>query len=323
MLPAMSLPEVRFGAADAYPDYVPLTAALRARDWLAVRALVDPKRPADRFGLLRKASDEPGVEDFLRGVLARDPDDSAAAVLLGEHLIQRAWTIRTGYRARHVSRDQFDRFHAVLREAEMVLVDSVAHRPDDPGLWASRLTTARGLELGRSESQRRYDRMAALDPHFLPGQLAMLQNLCPKWSGTWELVFAFARESAAAAPAGSPNHVLIADVHVERWVDMLQDHGADAARAYLASAAVRDELDEAAQCSVRHPEFRHEYGWDIALSTFAFVFYQAGNLPAAASMFQALGSVGCEHPWRYLPGDAGETFRKARDRALSRIGAAR
>jgi hypothetical protein len=254
MLPAMSSPEVRFGVAAVFPDYPPLVGALHARDWAAVRTLIDSATPADRYVMLRAAGDEiGGLEPFLRDLLAGDPYDSAAAVLLGEVLIQQAWRIRTSARAQDVSRDQFDRFHAGLRQAETVLIDAVAHRPDDPGLWASRLLTARGLELGRSESRRRYDRMAALDPHFLPGQMHMVQNLCPRWSGTWDLVLAFAREAVAATPPGSPSAVLIAYVHVERWLNTERARGA-----YLES--VRGELDEAADRSVRHPDFRHENG---------------------------------------------------------------
>jgi hypothetical protein len=238
-----------FDPAAAYPEIATLRAALGRRDWPACRALLDAAAPIDRSALIRTGGTEKELEGFLREVLQRDPADSTAGAMLGVHLTDVGWAVRTGARAKNVSRAQFDVFHDFLRRAEVVLIDAAARTPSDPAVWAARLPSARGLGLGRAEARRRYDRLAAIDPHHLPGQLSFLQQLCPKWSGSWELLHPFCREAMLATPPGSPHAVLVADGHLEHWLDLAQDD-LEAARRYLADEPVRTELYQAAHRSV-------------------------------------------------------------------------
>ena len=311
-MPAMPAPtDVVFDAAVA--ELAPLRSALARRDWTAARALLDGAEPDMRTYLIHAGGEERGVEDLLRYVLAGDPDDGAAAAMLGACLITAGWAVRTSARAEHVSREQFATFHDILRRAEQVLIEAAARNPHDPAVWVQRLISARGLELGLSEVRRRYDRLAAVDPHHLPGQVQMLQSLCPKWSGTWEQAHAFARECMLAAPPGSPQGVVAVDGHLEKWLDL---GGGEAGRRYLAADPVRGQVYEAAHRSVWHPAFRRRPGWVSTMSTFAMVFSLIGDEPAAGSLFAALGNLASEHPWNYL-GDAAEQIRTRRARALA------
>ncbi|WP_255657918.1 hypothetical protein [Actinoplanes sp. L3-i22] len=298
--------------AVAYPKIAELRSLLTAQDWSAARTMLDVAEPVERDYLIRAGSEVAGCAELLRGVLAGDPADSAAAAMLGQHLIAAAWAIRTAARAQHVGKEQFARFHDGLRQAEMVLIDAAARTPDDPAVWSARLTTARGLELGQSEARRRYDRLAEVSPHHLPGQLQLLQQLCPKWSGSWEKGHAFAREAAAAAPEGALNAVLIPEVHIEHWLEL---EGAAARRAYVMSDAVRGEVYEAARRSVWHPEFRRTHGWVLVMNTFAAYFAMVDDMPAVGSLFTALGDLATESPWRYL-GDPATVISQFRARAL-------
>lgn len=94
---------VEFDGAAAYPEIAALRAALARRDWTASRAVLDAAEPALRTRLIQDGAERDGIEDFLRYVLGGDPDDSAAAALLGYHLVRTGWKIRTGYRAQHVA----------------------------------------------------------------------------------------------------------------------------------------------------------------------------------------------------------------------------
>ncbi|MEU4239405.1 hypothetical protein [Actinoplanes sp. NPDC026619] len=306
---------VLLDAASAYPEVNNVLAALRGRDWSAVRAVLDAAPPVGRSILIRAAADEAGLEEFLRYVLSADPDDTAAAAMLGMHLIDIGWKIRSGARAQHVSGDQFVAFHDWLRRAEVVLLEGVARRPDDPALWVARLTSARGLELGLAETRRRYRKLAAIDPHHLPGQNQYLQRLCPKWSGSWELLHAWCREEMLAAPPGAVQGALVVDGHIEHWLEL--DSGADLT--YLRNRPVRQEIDEAAQRSVLHPDFRHDYGWVQAASSFAMAYSVLGDRTAAASMFTLLGDLGTDLPWCYVgDGNAASQIRIHRQRSLRR-----
>ncbi|WP_239079940.1 hypothetical protein [Paractinoplanes brasiliensis] len=303
---------VTFNETTAYPPYAAARERVAARDWGGARQVVDGLPPAGRTYALRFAGELDGCEDFLREVVDRDPADSAAAAALAYRLIDIGWEIRTGHRAEHVSSKQFASFREWLCRAEAVLIDAVARSPRDPALWTARLMTARGLELGLAEVRRRYDKVAALDPHHLPAQWQLLQSLCPKWSGSWELLHPFAREAMLAAPPGSVQGSLVAEAHIEHWFDLPQ--GSDTA--YLNSPAVRQELREAAERSVLHPDFGRVHGWVVAVSAFAFVFSLTGDRRHAARLFTLLGDFAAEHPWHYLPGDPAEHFERHRRRML-------
>lgn len=309
---APPLPTPVFDPAAAYPVVGQLRAAMAARDWSAVRLICAVPDPAARSRLVRIAGDLPDVGDFLRYVLAADPPDTLAASMLGGHLVGVAWTVRTAKRAQYVSREQFATFHRILAEAEQVLIDAAARDPAEPSVWVNRLISARGLELGLSEVRRRYDRLAELDPHHLPGQTQLLQSLCPKWSGSWPQLHGFARQSMLASPPGSLNAVLVVEGHIEHWLDL--DAGEDLR--YLQSAEVREEIYEAAHRSVWHPAFRRTFGWVAVQNSFAMVFSLLGDEPAAASQFAALGQFGTEHPWGYLGDPVGE-FVQRRARAFA------
>ncbi len=317
MLPAMSDADaVLFEPAAAYPEVNAVRSAMAAHDWTAVRAVCDAAPPTGRSILIRYAADGSALANFLGDVLRRDPADSTAAAMLGMHLIKVGWDVRTGARAEHVSSEQFSAFHDWLRRAETVLMDGIARHPADPALWVARLTSSRGLQLGLAETRRRYHKLVQADPHHLPGQLQFLQRLCPKWSGSWEMLHAWCREAMQAAPPGAQQGVLVAEGHLEHW---LAEDGDD----YLHSEPARTELYEAAYRSVWHPDFRREPGWVRTVSTFAMLFSVLDDQRAAASLFAVLGNLGSEHPWEYLANDPAAEIRRRRAKALSAAGGVR
>ncbi|SCG14825.1 hypothetical protein GA0070610_1042 [Micromonospora echinofusca] len=310
------LPPPDLDAAAAYPQVGQVRAALAARDWPALRALVDGQDPHGRTFLVGEAGEAEDIEEFLRDVLAQRPDDALAGALLGSHLIRAGWRIRSSYRAQHVSREQFAQFHDHLRRAEQVLIDVTARHPDDAAAWTQRITNARGLELGQAEARRRYDQLAKHHPHHLPAQASLLQQFCPKWSGTWERAHGFARECADAAPPGAPNAVLVVEAHLEEALD---HDNLGKASAHLRGAHVRHEIHQAAQQSVWHPGFRNGWGWVWVRSVFAMAFCLLEEYPAAAQQFAAMGPLGDEAMFGYI-GDPAKQFQKFRDKAYAKGG---
>jgi hypothetical protein len=284
---------------DALPGLAPLRAAAWDDDWAGTQAFfagigdcaADVSFAA---GLLAGVE---RTEAYLERAVKALPADPLPRTLLAERYIRIGWRVRSGARAERVSRDQFAQFHDWLRKAELLLIEVCAEHPEYGPAWTARLLTARGLELGQSEARRRYDRLSDHHPHLLRAQSQLLQQLCPKWSGSWEATHGFARETAAAAPSGSPAGALIAEAHIERWLDL----GGAAATEYLRDVAVRNELRDAARMSVLHPDQRpgwHSWG---AHSTFALVFSLGGHLRDAAAHFAALGDTVSESFWQYLP----------------------
>ncbi|WP_433386906.1 hypothetical protein [Micromonospora sp. KLBMP9576] len=307
-----------FDAAAAYPQVSQVRAALAARDWPALRALVDGQDPHGRTFLVGDVGETPDIEGFLQAVRERHPDDALAGALLGSYLIRAGWRIRSDARAQHVSREQFAQFHAHLRRAEQVLIDTTARHPDDAAAWTQRITNARGLQLGQAEARRRYDQLAKHHRHHLPAQASLLQQFCPKWSGTWERAHGFARECAEAAPPGAPTAVLVVEAHLEEALD----HGtlAEASAHLSGSAHARREIHQAAQQSIWHPEFRNGWGWVWVRSVFAMAFSLLDEYPAAAQQFAAMGPLGDEAMFGYLGGGAAKHFQRFRDQAYAKGG---
>ncbi|MFD5817723.1 hypothetical protein [Streptomyces sp. NPDC127038] len=305
-----------FELASAHPEAGWLRQAAGARDWAAIRRYVDGlPYDADRAFLVRVIAEVPGVEHLLREVVAAAPDDVLALTALGSRETEIGWEIRTAARAQDVSREQFRQMHEHLRTGEQLLIRATALDPTYDAAWAARLTTSRGLQLGQNEARRRYDRLAAHHPHHFTGQARLLQQLCPKWGGSWEAAHGFARACLLGAPEGALNGGLVAEAHIEHWIDL--PSSGNARTDYLRQPNVHAELVEAAGRSVLHPGHRPTYGWVTVQGCFAALFSLAGDTARAAAHFRALGGLASEYPWSYL-GKPAEQYVRHRSAALGR-----
>ncbi|MFJ8106849.1 hypothetical protein [Streptomyces sp. NPDC096132] len=301
-----------FDPFDNTPELVPLRTAARSGDWNAVRAFFAGLDSAHQLSSATALlADTAGVETFLEPAAAAFPGDPLPRTLLAHRYVYIGWEIRSDARAQHVSRDQFDQFHTWLRKAEQILIEVCAEQPAYAPAWTARLITARGLQLGQAEARRRYDRLSAHQPHHYHAQTQLLQQLCPKWSGSWEAAHGFARECATAAPDGANSGALVALAHVEHWLDLDSSERS----AYMRGVPVRDDLRHAAQVSVLHPDHRPDWNSIGAHSAFAFAFSIGGHFEDAAPHFAFLGDRASEFPWQYT-NDPRATFLKFRKSAL-------
>jgi hypothetical protein len=301
----------RFDQAAAFPELVELRESARAADWTAIELFFAGLSDTDMaVHAVKVVADVAGAEEFLEQL----PPSPLARRLLAARYVSQAWEIRSGERAQHVSRDQFEGMHELLRRAEPILIQLTAKDPADAVAWVFRLTTARGLELGQSEARRRYDRLARVAPHCFAAQSRLLQQLCPKWSGSWEVAHAFTQQCMDAAPPGSLSPAVVGEAHLEHYLDL---EGAERGR-YLAKVSVQHEIRAAAEKSVLHPDFAGGYHWPQAHGVFAVLFAEMGDHRRAATHFEALGDAASEYPWTMF-GDPAAGF--ARLRGLSGGGA--
>ncbi|MFB7665016.1 hypothetical protein ACFC1R_13845 [Kitasatospora sp. NPDC056138] len=315
MFPADALPAPDFDPVAGLPELVSVRQLAEARDWPGLRELFG--RLTDEHGRCVAAGivgEVPDVEQFLAHVVRQDADPLAATLLANRRIVL-GWQARTDSRAKDVTADQWVRFREHLNHAEQLLIRVTAHRPDFALAWAARLTVAMGLSLGLSESRRRYQRLTAYHPHHFVAQSRRLQQLLPKWGGKWEDAHAFALECLAGAPDGALSGALLAEYHIERWLDLGRgDKGAE----YLRQPHVRAELADAAHRSVLHPACRARYGIVGVHGEFAMATSLAGELAQAARHFGATGGFASRFPWDYLPGDARANFIEHRERALAK-----
>ncbi|MEU9450655.1 hypothetical protein [Streptomyces sp. NPDC048277] len=310
-----ALPPPVFELASAFPEAAWLQQAAAVSDWAAIRQYVDGlPYGTDRSFAVSVLSDVAGIEEWLRPLVTAAPEDVLALTVLGAREVGIGWEIRTSARAKDVSRAQFAGLHAHLRQAEQLLIRATALDPSYDAAWAERITTAMGLQLGQNEARRRYDRLAKHHPHHFSAQGRLLQQLCPKWSGSWEAAHGFARECLLAAPEGAMNGCLVAEVHMEHWLAL---RGQEREQ-YLRQDHVRTELVEAAERSALHPYFHRGYGWVTGQGYFAAMFSLMGDTARAAACFRALGNLASSYPWSDLGKDAAATYTSHRDKALAR-----
>jgi hypothetical protein len=278
--------------ATLFPQFATFRDALRRLDWTSCRAVLDAATAEDRTRLISLGAEERIPEDFLRGLVQRDPADGAAFALLGRFLTITGWNIRTAARAQHVSKEQWRGFFQWLNLAEQVLLEGAARHPGDPAIWTARLLSARGISLGADEETRRYARLAAIDEHHLPAQGQHLQQLLPKWSGSFEQAHAFAQERTGAALPGAPQGMLVAEAHLEHLIEL----GGAEQRTYLQQTL--PDLRAAAERSVLNRAFAPgTYPADQALGIFALAFHRYGDREYAARAFQLMGTRAAMDPW--------------------------
>lgn len=299
----------RFDQAAAFPELVGLRESVRAADWTAIELFFAGLSDVDMTAFATSVVGQvERAEDFLAGL----PPTPLARRLHASRRIARAWEIRTGYRAKHVSRDQFEGMHQQLRIAEPILMELTAADPADAVAWSLRLTVACGLELGQSEARRRYDRLSRYAPHCYTAQTRLAQQLCPKWGGSIEALHAFGRECLESAPPGSLSPTIAAEAHLEHYFGL---EGTEQRR-YLHNVAVEKEIVAAAEKSVLHRHFTGGYHWPRAHGVYALLFATMGQHERAAVHFTALGEARSEYPWESASGKPDALFRTLRGQAL-------
>lgn len=312
LLGRFTRPAPRVDADSWDPDLARMRAAAIRRDWPALRDLLTGIPDGhERTWLLAGVADVEGIETWIPAVLAAEPDSALALLVSGARRVSWAWEARTAYRAKHVSREQFQTFHERLRGAEDELYEVAEREPGWVTPWYFLQRAGRGLQVGQEVSWLRFEAAVRRCPEHLGAHEQQLQQVCAKWSGSHEKMHEFARTSMLKGTEGGPLGGLVALAHLEHWgeLDRVED------TAYIRRPDVVAELHEAADRSVRHPAYGRPRGWLSTYNTFAMAFSLAGEKKAAAELFNALEGRVTEFPWDYLSGDPAKAFSKWRAKA--------
>lgn len=274
-----------------YQELAPVRAALLSRDWDAVAAALGALGPQELSLALELVADESDVEELLEAAVAAAPADPLARTLLARRYVTMGWQTPAWGWAANDAAELFEQFRAWLVIAEQILVDVCADHPDHAPAWEARLLTARGLELGQSEARRRYDRLAALSPHHYRAQRAYLQQVVPRWDGSWEVAEAFVAECASDALDGAPSRALLASLQIERWLALGETPDDE---------ATLERLREIARASVLHADHVPGPDADLVHAELALLFSFAERHDDAAPHFRALGDHPVSAGWDHL-----------------------
>jgi hypothetical protein len=253
---------------------------------------------------------------------AAEPANPDAQVLRARSLIARAWEVRGGGWASTVGGDRFGEFGRLLRLALQVNDQAAALAPDDPTPWSQRLLLMTALSADRATFERAWAELVARDPWHREAHSHKLMYLCRKWCGSHDEMFHFARSTAAAAPSGSPLHVLPIEASAEwgLWEFGREGRLTDLKRVndvWRKDPGYHAELDNALNQWFRRPAGKHA-AWLPDLNMLAYGLTRGRRKPDAKPVFEAIGPYRSFIPWAWWddPITADQAFRWARKDAL-------
>jgi hypothetical protein len=282
-------------------------AAAAGGDFAPARALLAASREqadwAERSRLVRTLSDHALLNrGWLDSWLDVEPDDGDAWLVKARLMVDDAWAIRTGARAEHVSKEQFQAFHSLLGDAIPVIEKAARLNPADPVPWQIALTHACGLQAPRHVFDSYLMEVMDRAPDHYPSHGAALQYLCAKWFGSHEEMFDFAEGVAERAEPGSLLHAL----PLEAVTEYRLANETSEAKGPVPPARIRSAIDRAVELSARYPV------GDAAAAGFrnhlALALIESGRDGEALEAFRGIGVHARRFPWCYTADDPLESF---------------
>ncbi|MFE2276499.1 hypothetical protein ACFXAE_04335 [Streptomyces sp. NPDC059454] len=283
-----------------------LVEAADAGEWEAVKAALAPFDPGRDHKVLGELAVLDGVQDWIGRAVEEDKEHRATALLIsGARHISWGWEARTAARAVNVTQEQWRVFHERLHIAEEQLLEAAELKPEWVTPWRQLLTSGRGMSLGATVNETRFDAGLRRDPLDLEIHIERLAQLQPRWGGEPGQALAFARDALARAPQGHSLGCVIAMAHIEDWVE--SDH-----EDCLETPEIQAELREAADHSILHPAYVWRPGWQHDFNMFAMALSLAGERHTVRRVFRTLDGACTKWPWTFFADPEKEFARRQR-----------
>lgn len=240
-----------------------------------------------------------GNPGFLKNYLQKYPHSSHAFIINGCHKINWAWEARTGQYADSVSGRQWKIFFERLELADELLHKAIETDSANVETYCYLIMLAMGRGDEKSDIFSKFTSLKIKQPNHVPGHTHMLYALTKKWGGSYEAMFSFARNTYKNMDAGSPLGTLVAQAHIEKWCDM-DDDDEVAARVYMESEEVQQEIQDAFNNSLNHQNYQAKSLDPMYASIFAMAFFLGGEYKLARQNCARLSRGFSAYPWYYL-----------------------
>ncbi len=272
------------------------TQAILEQRWADAEAAFSSQPLVDQAHMVSVASDCGGPAEHLDGW--ESGTTGLSELVRGARQIVAAWDARSGAKAEAVSVAAIDEFHTGLEEAERLLHAAAELMPTSSIPWQQLLTSGRGLHVNRMEMDDRYVRHIERG-ELLSGHLSFQQLISRKWAGSHEEMWEHAEWITRTAPAGSPNHVVVAVALIEHHIksDVRHDNICE-----LPQMIRKTEIiGEAAHLSYGDPSFDVASPQGaMALSAWFTLHYLMGNWANAAELIPMIEDRFARFPMVYF-----------------------
>ncbi|MFJ1709611.1 hypothetical protein [Kitasatospora sp. NPDC088346] len=209
-------------------------------------------------------------------------------------------------------RDVFDWQH--LNKAARLCLEASQAFPADPMPWVSLLTLARLYGNGHPDTRTWWQEIRARDPYSREAHHQLLRHISARWHGSHGRMYDFARDTATAAPLGSPLAALTQAAHVEHYRERLRTEGKNALGLsfHWVNGMTLYSLNTTFDKWIMHRD-AVEYAQDVTdLNLLAHGLVFARLTEKAAIVFRHLGNRATRTPWSYC-GDPQTLFIRWRD----------
>ena len=225
--------------------------------------------------------------DIMNKWIKTKPESHFANLVLGRFYSDYAWEARGSGFSGTVIEKGWDLFRERLLKAQEYLAKAYDLNPSDAIAPANMLNIALGLGFEFAEMEQWFQRAIKADPHEYKAYTIKLKYLMPKWHGSVEQMFAFARDSAKKAPPRTLIPVILAEAHWEMY-------WRDDSRLYFKNNpdVWREVKDIYARVLRDFPNANYHR------NNFALAAYYAGDFATARDLFVTIGDNWDSKVWK-------------------------
>lgn len=239
----------------------------------------------ERFVALSALAQQNFPNDTLDAWLASSTS-FVAPLFKGTAVLYRAWRTRGGRAPVRAAVETFDECEALLEQSWGYLITAHRRAEKEPEPLARLIPVAMGLRVPRNTLESIFASYQKTSVPHLGATMYMVEAVSPKWLGSREEAFAFARAHARQFPCQTAG---IAHAHVEHWIYENKVRGNAASDGYFARQDVQREIRE---CWLREHRFanRTDYFRFAALNSYAFCFLMMQDDALLTDAVELIGS---------------------------------
>ncbi|HIE01595.1 MAG TPA: DUF4034 domain-containing protein [Thiotrichaceae bacterium] len=278
--------------------YQVLANALQKERWQRVTEIINQAKADQRSLLIASLEDEEFKPAHYEKWIEQEPENALAYLLYGNAMIIAAWEVRGDSTADTIPISRFEEFWKRLALAQNAFYQAISLDNTDAEAFSSLITVAMGLSQGQDAFWEYFVQMIKRDRAHYFGHQSMLTALTPKWGGSQEEMFYFARTVVKHLPEGHVLYGLIPKAHIEQWLYYSMSDDDLAHERYFHVEENMNEINRAFEVYAKGIERPDEMGYYV-LNMFAFCFYQQGDLNKTRELMKVIGKQATDYPWSY------------------------